>query len=192
MPPNVNIRSLDAGDTAAGTPAQVTVEVNNRETVAPLFGRASCNDFQAKATRTEVSIEVRDGSGQVVETASKEVCAPVEGLSNEVNVEFDADTGDPGEHTVTAATRVVGNELESDTAGPVSFDVADDAGDLPSSDGGGEDDQFNLDDRIPGGDGDGDGPLDIGPDLPSTDLIIGLVVLGLAAWALSSAEGIIG
>ena len=185
MPPNVNIRSLEAADTAAGTPAQFTVEVNNRETVTPLFGPAACGGVigSSQGHKTEVSIEVRDSAGRVIDESSQEVCAPGEQIGNEVTVEFDAETGDPGEHTGTAATRVGRNELESDTAGPVSFDVADDAGDLPSSDGGGGAGLPDLPDP-----GDNDSPLDLG--LPSGKALVAVAALLAVAWLADSAEGI--
>lgn len=184
MPPNVNIRSLEAADTAAGTPAQVTVEVNNLETVTPLLGPATCGGVvgSSQGHKTEVSIEVRDSAGRVIDESSQEVCAPGEQIGNEVTVEFDVETGETGEYTVTAATRVLGHERESDTRGPVSFNVGD-VGDLPGSDGGGA----GLPELPDPG---GENPLgDLG--LPSGDTLVLVAGLLAVAWLADSAEGIV-
>jgi len=190
MPPNVNVRSLEAPATTPGTPTTITAEINNRELVTPLLGPATCGGNTGH--KTEVTVEVRDPAGAVVFEEAKTICAEGDSLGNEQTVPFEFTPSTDGEHTVRASTRVIGHEIDSDSAGPASLTIESDAGDLPDSSGGGGGPGLDYDPGDFSGDGDGGGLLDVGPDLPSSDLIIGLVVLALAAWALSSAEGIIG
>lgn len=187
MPPDVNLKSLDAPDTTPGTPTTIRATINNREAVVPLFGPAACGGVvgSSQGHKTEVSIEVRDPGGAVVHDTTETVCAPGEQVGNDVDVLTEFTPEEAGEYTVRASTRVLSHDRDSDSAGPVALTVESEAGDLPdsTSPGGGLD--FDPTDS------DGDSPLDIGPDLPNTDVVLGVVVLALLAWALSSAEGIL-
>ncbi|WP_144901371.1 hypothetical protein [Halobellus captivus] len=189
--PDVNIESFEVGGpTTPGTPVPATVRVNNRETVTPLLGPATCGGAWGsdQGHLTDVTVEVRDDEyGTVVWQETEQVCAPGEQIGNEFDVQFEPTIYDLGSYTVTASTRVVGKDADSDQAGPVGLDVTEDSSSLPDSDSGN-----NSGGGWPFGDGSGDGnPFDLGFGGSNMKIVLGLVALLAIAWLADSAEGIL-
>lgn len=201
---DVRVQSIAfPGATTSSAPVPVEVAVNNLETVGPygfaddelggLIGEnpAVCGGELANSGHlTDVTLTIRNQSGDVVFEKTKSVCAIVQRPSDTISppdkVTFSPQL-DAGTYTVMATSQVRGDSM-SDTSQQYRLEVASDTSDLPSGDEPGD----TIWDIGTGGSGDGDGPLaGIGAGSGSIDKILVVLAILAIAWIADSGSDIL-
>jgi len=195
---DVRVRRVEfEGPGAAGQPVPVDVVVNNNETVALAWNGKTCDTdgvTNARGHKTDVTLTVRDASGEEVYEETTRECVPVNepstALSGNARVSFRPELP-AGDYTVEATVSVI-NEDRSHSGSTRSLTVEESTGALPDGDdpggsnpwGGGGDDQSEDGPENGGGDPFGQFFGDVG----NSQVILAIAALALVAWLANSAS----
>lgn len=183
--PDVRIESIDYADgQAAGVPFTVEVEVNNLETVAPLYGSpALCSKgvFSPDGHKIEVTLIVERGFSEVWRE-TKSGCAPVQAFSQALGgnarIEFEPQLP-AGDYTLRAKVEAMPNG--SDSSDSKTLTVRGDTSGLDGGSDGSGGGGWNLGDVLDDSDGSNSGGtladvLDL-PDFGKAEVYLWIVLL---------------